>query len=857
MRWLQTEYVWKGIYLGLLLFVALHEPDWKTLALVNLCTLGGLVVGLGIATVRKLVQGYRTKGRLPAFALFLLLESPALVYAGILVGTAAGALAFIPHVIQSATIAENAPSGEDPPEQAASPGTPAPVETPVWRHLLLFAAGGALLGSLFGALRQVQRREVRLGLSLVLAVVLVAGALAAFGQLGDVGVPVGWLRTEVVERTFAVQLLIGILIFYLLTFAGRQEETEIEIGAICAALGLSLWMLVGDSRSLTHEMRALQTASFLAPIVLYVFYSTRVLPGLRVFKHALRGLNYLQMGRFRLSLLSLRRALQLDPCNNLAREVLWSVHRAIDYSQLPHDPELLALIDFDLCLDRAGTLLVQPGPSPSRLQEAHRLLDLVFNQRPALGPRVQYWRAVAYCHAHAYDPAAAELQQVLDHSYAPDDPQRRAVLLQAWQLALTLHEEMRRRVGLPQLNHPGRRMEAIAAVERHLAAEADDKTVWPLKNFLYQDLTEAEYNHAAGSADLVVQHFDHAYVQQLGLALINDPARWQRGGELLRIAARGMPSAGTSLFIHIAQANQRAGNLEGAWHNYELAKRAGHSVGPKNLPDEERLAYFNTVKILAEDALARGDVDAAIENLTLYTESERSGLETMRTLADLYERKGDPLAALRATEQALVYNARDKDLLTRKDKYYYSIVPDELRARLDAVRGSFDVGYCLRKARQLLDMKNADLDLLDWAQHLVEVVRIVQPENVGARVLLARARLRRGEVPEAVALLEETRAPKPERFASEDEEEAWYVCCRMLGDLYLNELARPELAVACYNDFRKCSKSGADTYFKLGRAHEQLGDVARARKFYEHVTSYDNHPLAPEARDALYRLQAS
>jgi tetratricopeptide (TPR) repeat protein len=393
-------------------------------------------------------------------------------------------------------------------------------------------------------------------------------------------------------------------------------------------------------------------------------------------------------------------------------------------------------------------------------------------------------------------------------------------------------------------------------VERHLAAHPEDKTIWNLKQLLYQDLAEADYNAAAGGADLVARHFDHAYAQQLGLALINDPVRWQRGGEYLRIAARGLPSAGTSLFIQIAQANQRAGNAEGAWHNFELAKRAGQSVGAKNLPDEERQAYFNTVKLLAESATARGDVDSAIENYRLYSESERSGVETLRTLAELYERRGDPLAALRATEQALAYNARDKDLLQRKDKYYYSVMPDHLRTRLDGVRGSFDVGYCLRKAGSLLNAKNADLDLLDWAEHLAQLARVAQPESVTATVLLARCRLRRGETAEAVLLLEGLRNPKPERFAAEDDEDAWFLSCRLLGDLYLNELSRPESAVACYLDYRKSSKSGADTAFKLGRAYEQLGDLAKAKRCYEQVTTFDNHPLAPEARHALYRLQA-
>jgi tetratricopeptide (TPR) repeat protein len=857
MRWLQTEYICKGIFLGLLLYAALHEPDWPTLGWVNLCILAGLVLGLGVAAVRKFSQGYRVGGRALAFVLFLLLESPAPVYAGILAGTAVGVAVFIPAAVQPVPTSDTAPEA---PADTAQP--PAPAPQPPWRELVFFGLGGAVLGSLFGSLRRVQRRPVRIGLSLALAAVLVAGALALSGQLEKLGVtlPFEWLKPRFVleggrQAIFAVQLLIGIPVFYVLTFAGREEESEVEIGAMCAALGLGLWMLASDTTLLPRDLPALRTAGFLVPIAIYFFYSTRVLPGLRVFKHALRGLSYLQMGQFRLSLLSLRRALQLDPRNRLARETLWAVHRSIDFEHLPDDPELLSLIDLDLCLDRAAALLLNPGPTQGQLAEAHRLLDLVVKQRPAMAPRVQYWRAVAFTHARAFDRAAAELQQVLDPAtYGPDDPQRRVVLLQAWQLALTLHDELRRRVGLPQLAHPGRRMEAVTAVERHLAAHPDDRSIWNLKQLLYQDLCEAEYIDAAGGADLVAPHFDHAYAQQLGLALINDPVRWQRGGEYLRIAARGMPSAGTSLFITIAQANQRAGNQQGAWHNYELAKRAGQSVGSKNLPDEERQAYFNTVKLLAEHALSRGDTDAAIENLRLYTESERSGVETLRTLADLYERKGDPLPALRATEQALAYNARDKDLVARKDRYYYSVMPQDLRARLDSVRGCFDVNYCLRKGRSLLDAKNADLEVLDWAQHLVELARVVQPESVTARVLLARCRLRRGETDGAVALLEELRNPKPERFVTEDDEDAWYLSCRLLGDLYLNTLGRPELAVACYTDFRKSSKSGADTAFKLGRAYEQIGDLARAKRFYEQVTTYDNHPLVYEARDALHRL---
>src|SRR5262249_31128803 len=159
---------------------------------------------------------------------------------------------------------------------------------------------------------------------------------------------------------------------------------------------------------------------------------------------------------------------------------------------------------------------------------------------------------------------------------------------------------------------------------------------------------------------------------------------------------------------------------------------------------------------------------------------------------------GDALSALRVNEQALLYSAKDRDLLERRDKYYYSVPPDQLRDAPDAHKQAIDVGYCLHKAGQLLGARELDYELLDWAQHLVELVLALKPDSIPGRVLLARAKLRRGERDEAVALLESVRSPKPEKFGSGEDQEAWYLACRLLGDLYLRELERPELAAECF-----------------------------------------------------------
>ncbi len=834
MRWLQTEYLLKGLYLGLVLYAALQlaliPPDqtelaWKCLASVNLLSLAGLGAGLLLAALTKLREGFRVRGRLTAFFLFLLLESPTLAYFGILGGTVGG-IYLVREALEASEVA-----GRD-----------------VVQGLFAYTLGGAAIAGLgFGQLRQVRRRSVRLFLTLGLAGALIAVALSWLGVVDLAHTNKTYKLQN--EALFAIQVLLGIPFFYVLTFAGHEEESEIEIGAVCAAFGLGLGILIGKSQQYG-------SLAFVLPTVLYFTYTLRVLPGLRVLKHCFRGLSYNRVGRHRRALQAFRRALQLDPNNRLAREGFWDVHRSLDLDALVKDPELLALVDLDLCLDRAGTLLVHGKPSPAQLEEAFRLLDLVLQLQPDRRPQVDYWRAVAHTHARQIDQAATELEHVLDPAhFGPDNPQRLTILLPAWQLSLTLHEELRRKVGAPQLEIPGRRMEAIAAVERHLATAPDDQNVWGLKRMLYHDLTEAEYDAFAGEG-LAAAHFDHAYAQQLGLALINDDTRWKRGGEYLRMAARGLPTLGPTLFVEIAKAHQRVGHVDDARHNYELAKRAGKGVGPKNLADAERQAYFATVKLLGEDAMARGDVEGAIENFHLYSESERSGVETLRTLAELYERKGDALNALKANDLALVYNPRDADLMARKDRYYYSVMPDVLRAHLESVKAGFDAEYCLRKARTILDGRHADVEWLDVAHHLTQLALVVHPGARTAKVVLARILLRYGEREKAIELLETVRNPKPEKFASGEDEEAWFVSSQLLGDLYV-EVDKADQAIPCYNDFRKSSKSGARTWLKLGQAYEAVGDRGRAIKCYQQVTSYEGNPLAPDAYEALQRLQGS
>jgi tetratricopeptide (TPR) repeat protein len=826
MRWPPTEYLLKGIYLGLLFYAAwslgTKPPDNPTEALLqfNLPPLIGLVGVLLAAGALKLREGYRIKGRFFIFLLFLLLETPTGVYAGILGGTVVGVF-----LIRSAV---------DP------------------RLLLPLVGGGALLGVCFVLPGLIRRRLVRQAVILLAAAVLASAAVLAWRFSLDADE-----STKLIDPVlFGIQLLLGLPYFYVLTFAGREEETEVEIGALCAALSVGCTLIFYNRYDQLARLLGL-----LVPVGLFLVYTTRVLPALRVLKHVLRGMSHLRIGRHRRALQAFRRALQLDPANSLAREGFWEVHRSLDLDQLHGDPETLALVDFDLCLERAGSLLLQGKPNEEQMAEAQSLLALVVSQRPELRPAAVYWQAVAQTHLRQYDQAADHLRSLLDpEPFGRHNPQRQKILLAAWQLGLLLHAELKRRVGSPQLALPGRRMEAIAAVERHLAEDPADQSVWGLKRVLYHELTEDEYvaevqtwaDEQPGAAP--PPRFDHGYVQQLGLALINDETRWPRGAAYLRMAAHGLPALAPGLFVEIAQALGRAGRAEEALHNYDLAKQAGRRVGPKNLPESEAATYFATVKYLAETAQARGDLTAAVENWRLYLDAPTSGIETLRTLAELCERQGDVFAALRFTDMALVYNPKDPDLLRRKDAYYFSVMPDQLQTRLESVRDGFDWDYCVKKTQAILDNPQlTDVEWLEVADHLIQLAQIGKPDSRPVKLLLARVRLRYGERDEALHILEGVREPKPETFPSSEDEDAWYVASQLLGDLYM-EIGRPDLALPCFTDFRQSHRSGAKTWFKMGQAHEQLGDTPRAVKCYKMVTAYDGNPLAPEAFEALHRL---
>ena len=277
------------------------------------------------------------------------------------------------------------------------------------------------------------------------------------------------------------------------------------------------------------------------------------------------------------------------------------------------------------------------------------------------------------------------------------------------------------------------------------------------------------------------------------------------------------------------------------------------------LPEDRREAVlecgeFSLTELRALTDLddARGDYEAAIGNLGLYLEAGGRGeLEVFRRRAELYGKAGDAMNALLQVETGLTYNGSDADLLKKKDSYYFSVTEEKLRSVREKVAGFFDVAYCVKKASAVLNAKTDDPDMLDWAVHLATLAAVVQPQANGVRLVRARCLMRKGDRDTGVSILEDIRESKK---GSGDDEDAWYAATKILGELYLDEYQKPELAIAAFKDYKAYLKAGADTHYQLGRAYEATGDVANAIREYKTVTAFEGHPRYWDAKDALRRL---
>lgn len=808
------EYLVKGLSLGVLGYLG-WNADLKAAALVYGLVLLGLVAALGLSWQRAKAAGAAPKTLSFSFVVYLLLEYPGLIYAGVLAGLLVGA-ALVTFVLSQWTVMD-----------------------------LGIALGiGLALGVVLVGLRLIAQKNIRRAVVLGLG----AGAVAlVIFYLFRGEMPVSFSL-----QSFGLHLLLAVPVFYLLTISGRTEETEIEIGLVCVLLGIALWVLLGP---------AFQLVAMLIPVVIYVGYTQYLLKDMQAFKALLRGMGHARLGATAEALTSYRRALHFSPNHEGARQELWKVHRQIDLRQIHQDDRLIKLIDFELCLQRARDLLFADKVTPEQINEAKQLLDLVNDQRPQLRPAVMYYRAVAYTHGQELDKTEQTLRQILDESqFSPDEKaSRQAILVPTWQLALMQHGELRKRVGEPLLQS-GQRMAAIAAVEEAAKKAPLTPEEQELKAKLYAGVTLAEYDREAGS-DLQQQasQFDHKFVYDRGLDLLDDAATYERGVELLAIAVRGQPKHAPAVWKLAADAAAHHGDTKLAKQAQNEVKAWTKLLGLKESSSESQAAYFATVKQLGEaayhEAMAgRQAPEAALENLLLASEAPQSGVDTLRMLADLYELQGDVVQTMLYNEQCLMYDGKNKHYLDRKDRLYVSLTEEDLVTHKEKLSKLIDLNYLMKKPKDILENKNSDHEQLQWAKHLAKLMAAAAPERVAGWAMLGRLFLRLGQPENGVKALEYAHQLGKENKPSGEDLDQWYLDCRILGDYYLQQ-QRYEEAQECLKEFSQSTKSGADTHYKLGQVAEGLGDLAKAKKHYQSANMFD-HPQKYEVSQALERLNS-
>ena len=237
MHWLICEYLLKGVFLGLLTLAALsaaqyeigrhrvRHDGWRTCR--RSC-------GCGSSAAAGRAQAQR---RPFSYLIVLLLESPTCVYAGLVFGLA------------SACWRCDRPMPIPGCFSAAS----------AWAH----PRGRPSLASDDSA------STVRWLAALLAGCAIVAVVIWLVDR--DDLIP------EASRRAIGLYLLAGLPFFYLLTLAGTAEESEVEIAALCAVLGVGVWLI-----NLTQGIPLLAIA---LPAAIYYLYTRHVMPDLRTFKH--------------------------------------------------------------------------------------------------------------------------------------------------------------------------------------------------------------------------------------------------------------------------------------------------------------------------------------------------------------------------------------------------------------------------------------------------------------------------------------------------------------------------------------------------------------------------------------------
>lgn len=801
----------KGLFVALAAVFVLRARDYRDVQFLCLSWACALVANGLVAAWRGRSKLARGRRRWLALGVLAFLDQPAVLQSCLLAGLVAAIL--------------------------VGPGTG------IW--LLLSIPVGLVLGAGLQLVKRVPSSRNK-----TLALAILAGISLAIPW---VALWLGWPGPLGPADVTATALFLAAGAFFLFILSGMGAETEFEIAIAFAGLSLALINL-----DLPLMLRG---TAVLLPLALYIVYSERIRRRIVAFKHLMRGLGHEHEGQLRDALWSYQQALAIQPGDPMATAGAWRVHRRVDLASLRPDDELFTLIDPLVCLARVRELLARPTLDPDVLTDVCKLLDIVTARRPDLDRTVGLERLNALLRVprtfDSPDPIAlvGALIDIDPAAVASLSSHEAEALYQIWALALK-HPILVGGGSLGLLQAPERLFGFLAAVVRHLSAAPGDSEAAAFRALVTDKLDFSLYARFAAQrpAD-PMEWFDHSFCWEAARVAASE-GRTERAIDLLRIAEVGLPRHRLLLWHSLARLHaDSASPAATVW--FERVKGLALESGLARLTDSESDAFFDAVQRLAQTAIAANDLAAAIDNFELYSRSPRSGLETLETLLALHERAGDPLGAIKPVESALVHGLDERgrrNWLEQKSRLYRAVSAAALQSRLAQVEGYFDFSYCYRRAVRAFEAKDPDEEVT----HFLDLAALGgKARLLAVNTLLGRTHLRSGRFADAALCFEAVKNQRPERFADKDQEEAYFLSCRLLGDLYLDALADPRAAIDCFEIYKEFGKSGADTLYKLALAYELSGQLAHAKKWYDMVLVYPDHPRAAPARAALARIEGA
>lgn len=810
-RWRLPEYLLKGTYLGLALLAAATVSDLKTALILAGAALVGLGLPILIAEFTKSLPSptgakISASGRIAwAARVFLsLIDHPWLAHVGAPLGIAI-ALVF---------------TGSS------------------WLAVLTAAIVGAVIGAGAYTLIAIPRRTIRRWVMIGLVLGILGLVVLAYRN--------GWLEPTGPPIATSFLLLAAAVTFYILIFSGRSEESELEIGIVAILLSLSLGSL--------DAPRTVRSLVVLLPVGLYVVYCERMRRNLVVFKHVVRGMEHERRADWEPALVEYRLALAGDPSSELAKSGSWRVHGQIDVDRLTEGTGVWELVDPVACLQRAHQLIEQA--QPARQPEARRLLELVDRRDPTFPCRTRYRRLRSLLADRQFDSAKALLSEVtaLDSAAVQDlSNEELEAHFKTW--CLLLRDPALASVSAGWMREKGNLVALLILIEERLKRAPNDQEASEFKTFLYRQLTWsvfAAYREGRGNPVEIDYPFCRTTARELNAAEGNPAA----AVDLARIAREGLPAERLSLGVEIAELLRSQNSPEAiVWYRAifdEGCARKGSELGAN-----ERAALDTSARVLALDAEARGAEDSAVRYWEVFAAGPSAGIETRRRLLRLYEKQGNRISAIRHVEAALAFGLSDadrKEWREARERLYRSVDADELRPRLSEAERYFNFRFALANAQQIMEQNGPQEDL----EHYLALAELGGNEILPlVNFLLGRVQLRNGEWEQAAQCLEQVVTTDEKARRDKEINNAYYRACRMLGEVYVRHLAKPERAIECLTIYKDHLDSGAETLYLLGEAYEAAGKVPQARKWYDMVLVYPSHPRAADARSALGRLGSS